>query len=50
VRDPEAAFALHRAAPVGRPEEVARVVGSRCADVASDIAGRVIAVNGGHEM
>jgi NAD(P)-dependent dehydrogenase (short-subunit alcohol dehydrogenase family) len=38
---------IHR---LGRPEEVARVVGFLCADAASYITGQVLAVNGGHEM
>jgi acetoacetyl-CoA reductase/3-oxoacyl-[acyl-carrier protein] reductase len=38
---------LHR---LGRPEEVARVVGFLCADAASYITGQVVAVNGGQEM
>jgi NAD(P)-dependent dehydrogenase (short-subunit alcohol dehydrogenase family) len=38
---------LHR---LGRPEEVARVVGFLCADAASYITGQVVGVNGGQEM
>jgi NAD(P)-dependent dehydrogenase (short-subunit alcohol dehydrogenase family) len=38
---------IHR---LGRPEEVARMVGFLCADAASYITGQIVAVNGGMEM